>query len=110
MFEHKDVRVRRGRRSASIAGQSRQHDVAETIASSAMVLATFAEIKVARSPGRRAEKDMDVEFRSAKAAHLCAPLSRRAARGDLSHKGRGENQVGLRRNDESRVAQRRKPC
>ncbi len=66
MFEHRDVRVRRGRRSASIAGKSRQHDVAETIASSAMVLATFAETKVARSPGRRAEKDMDVERQSAK--------------------------------------------
>ncbi len=46
MFEHKDVRVRRGRRSASIAGQSRQHDVAEAIASSAMALVTFPERKV----------------------------------------------------------------
>jgi hypothetical protein len=40
-FEHKDVRVRRGRRSASIAGQSRQHDVAEAIAPSAIGFGYF---------------------------------------------------------------------
>src|SRR5579875_2057331 len=33
----------------------------------AMVLATFAETKVARSPWRRAEKDMDVEVSDSKA-------------------------------------------
>jgi hypothetical protein len=96
MFEHMDVRVRRGRRSASIAGQSRQQDVAETIASSAMVLATFAETKVARSPWRRAEKDMDVELQSTKATHRVrnpSPAALRAAtsptRGEVNIKVTG---------------------
>ena len=31
MFEHMDVRVRRGRRSASPEGKLRQQDVAETV-------------------------------------------------------------------------------
>ncbi|MGN6313381.1 MAG: hypothetical protein ACTHMO_06445 [Rhodanobacteraceae bacterium] len=61
MFEHKDVRVRAGARLARSAGQSSQPDVGETVMPAPMVLATFAETKVARSPGRRAEKDMDVE-------------------------------------------------
>ena len=46
MFGAKDARGRRGGRSASIAGQSKQHDVAETIASSVMALVTFPERKV----------------------------------------------------------------
>ena len=50
MFEHKDVRVRRGRRSASIAGQVRQHDVAEPTATGAVVFGHFLpKQKVVRS-------------------------------------------------------------
>jgi hypothetical protein len=50
MSEHRDVRVRAGPLGARSAGKFRQHDVAETAMSGAMVLATFAETKVARSP------------------------------------------------------------
>src|SRR5579875_1525338 len=42
-------------------GQSSRHDVGETVMPGAMVLATFAETKVARAHGMRAEKDKDVE-------------------------------------------------
>ena len=57
MFEHKDVRVRRGRRSASIAGQSNEHDVRSTIASGAMVFGYFLpKQKVARAVGRRGKR------------------------------------------------------
>ncbi|MER3546826.1 MAG: hypothetical protein C4338_04140 [Rhodanobacteraceae bacterium] len=45
MFEHTDVRVRHGRRSASIAGESRQQDVAETIASGANGFGDFCRNK-----------------------------------------------------------------
>jgi hypothetical protein len=41
MSEHRDVRVRRGRRPASIAGKVRQYDVAESIAPGAMVFGYF---------------------------------------------------------------------
>ncbi|MBU6417655.1 MAG: hypothetical protein KJS83_10860, partial [Xanthomonadaceae bacterium] len=47
--------VRAGPLGARSAGEFRQHDVAETGMPGAMVLATFAETKVARSPLRRAE-------------------------------------------------------
>ncbi len=67
MFEHRDVRVRAGPLGARSAGKFRRHDVAETGVLGAMVLATFAETKVARprsgrnrSLVRRTEKDMDV--------------------------------------------------
>ncbi|MDE2497654.1 MAG: hypothetical protein KGK35_07480, partial [Xanthomonadaceae bacterium] len=53
MFEHMDVRVRRGRRSASTAGQLSRHDVGETVMPGAVVLATFAVTKVARSRSER---------------------------------------------------------
>src|SRR5690348_5866800 len=69
-----------------------QPDVGETVMPGAMVLATFAETKVARSPGRRAEKDMDVVLRPALRqvfpspcqvlTHL-ASLSRKRERGQL---------------------------
>ncbi len=50
MFEHRDVRVRRGRGSASIAGQVKQHDVAEPIATGARVFGhLLLKQKVARS-------------------------------------------------------------
>ena len=55
MFDYMEVGVRAGARSASIAGKFQRHDVAEAGMPSAMVLATFAETKVARSPRRRAE-------------------------------------------------------
>jgi hypothetical protein len=41
MSEHRDVRVRRGRRSASIAGQSKGHDVRSTTATGVMVFGYF---------------------------------------------------------------------
>ena len=56
MFEHRDVRVRRGRRSASIEGQSNEQEVRTTTASGAMVFGYFLpKQKVARSPLRRAK-------------------------------------------------------
>jgi hypothetical protein len=56
MSEHKDVRVRAGARSASIAGKLSRHDVGETGMPGAMVFGYFLpKQKVARSPPRRAK-------------------------------------------------------
>lgn len=56
MFEHMDVRVRRDRRSASIAGESDEQEVRSTTAFGAMVFGHFLpKQKVARSPLRRAK-------------------------------------------------------
>ncbi|MGH8125843.1 MAG: hypothetical protein ACREPK_08350, partial [Rhodanobacteraceae bacterium] len=53
MFEHRDVRVRRGRRSTRIAGKSNEHDVRSITATGAMVFGHFLpKQKVARSPPR----------------------------------------------------------
>ncbi|MBS0383033.1 MAG: hypothetical protein JSR56_11435 [Proteobacteria bacterium] len=67
MSEHTDVRVRAGPLGARGAGKFLRHDAAETGMPGAMVLATFAETKVARSRQRveplcreRAEKDNGV--------------------------------------------------
>ena len=86
LFEHMDVRVGAGARPARSAGQSSQPDWLDRHAG-AMALATFPERKVARSPWRRAEKDMDVEVPDAE-AHLrtshwmpaCASMTSYAAR------------------------------
>jgi hypothetical protein len=54
MSEHRDVRVRRGGHSASIAGKSNEHDVRSTIATGAMVIGYFlTKQKVARSRSER---------------------------------------------------------
>jgi len=60
MSEHKDVRVRASAREARSKGSLADTMSARPLRPARMVLATFAETKVARSPGRRAEKDMDV--------------------------------------------------
>src|SRR5690242_16721271 len=50
-----------------------------------MVLATFAETKVARSPGRRAEKDMDVVLHNEKGRAFY----------EMSRKGNGSSRVSI---------------
>ncbi len=45
-------------------GQSSRHDVGETVMLGAMVLATFAETKVARAAGAARNQDMDVVYRA----------------------------------------------
>ena len=60
MFEAREGRVRRGRRSASIAGQSNEQDVRLATVSGAMVFGDFLpKQKVTRALGRRG-KDTDV--------------------------------------------------
>ncbi|MDE2054048.1 MAG: hypothetical protein KGI62_05115 [Xanthomonadaceae bacterium] len=56
MFEHMDVRVRRGRRSASIAGQSNKHDVRSTIATGAMVFGYISAETESSSPAAEASE------------------------------------------------------
>ena len=67
MFEHMDVRVRRGRRSASIAGEVRQHDVAEPTATGAVVFGDFLPKQKVTRAVDGAEKDRDV--RASKQRH-----------------------------------------
>src|SRR6185437_15826710 len=52
LFEHRDVRVRAGALGARSAGQFQRHDVAEAVMPAPVVLATFAETKVARALAR----------------------------------------------------------
>jgi len=61
MFEHTDVRVRRGSPFGKHRGQLRQYDIAETVMPGAMILATFPERKATRSAGAEWNQDMDVE-------------------------------------------------
>ena len=82
MFEHRDVRVRRGRRSASIAGQSNEHDVRSTTATGAMVFGYFLPYqKVARSPLRRAKSGENVSC-----SQRAEPLLARRAENDMNVK------------------------
>ena len=92
LSEHMEVRVRAGARPARSAGESSQPDVGETVMPGAMVLATFAETKVARSPGRRAEKDMDVVLRLALRQVFPSPCQAPAALGfPLPQAGEGKS-------------------
>src|SRR5690348_13771171 len=61
-----------------------------------MVLATFAETKVARSPGRRTEKDMDVVLANAKAAHFVRDPSSGASRRLLPQGEKGKRAIRSR--------------
>ncbi len=59
MFEHREVRVRRGRRSASIAGESDEQEVRSTTAIGAWSLATFCRNRkwLVRRVGERNHRD-----------------------------------------------------
>ena len=75
MFEAKEGRVRRGCRSASIAGELRQHDVAETVMPGAMVFGDFLpKPKVTRAP-----KACETAFGEASATAHGASSTRTAA-------------------------------
>src|SRR5690348_5977939 len=63
LFEYTDVRVRAARARREAQGSRANRMLARPPCLAPMVLATFAETKVARSPGRRAEKDRDVGVR-----------------------------------------------